>query len=93
MIVLFLLTIAGILYLANRIGKFAFVRRLAKGKKKISTLFGFLLRSGKSPDRCLFRFPYRNHLPRGGICRTYENHPGPEPGCGCEYLLVDIQGK
>ena len=43
MIVLFLLTIAGILYLANRIGKFAFVRRLAKGKKKIGTLFGFLL--------------------------------------------------
>ena len=43
MIVLFLLTIAGILYLANRIGKFSFVRRLAKGKKKRSTLFGFLL--------------------------------------------------
>ena len=43
MVVLFLLTIGGVLYLANRIGKFAFIRKLAKGKKRIPTLIGFLL--------------------------------------------------
>ena len=43
MVVLFLLTIGGVLYLANRIGKFAFIRKLAKGKKRIPTLIGFLI--------------------------------------------------
>ena len=43
MVVLFLLTIGGVLYLANRIGQFAFIRKLAKGKKRIPTLIGFLI--------------------------------------------------
>ena len=43
MIVLFLLTIAGILYLANRIGKFTFIKKLTKGKKRFQTLTGLLI--------------------------------------------------
>lgn len=43
MIVLFLLTIAGILYLANRIGKFTFIKKLTKGKKRFQTPTGLLI--------------------------------------------------
>ena len=43
MIVLFLLTIAGILYLANRIGKFTFIKKLTKGTKRFRTLTGLLI--------------------------------------------------
>lgn len=43
MVVLFLLTIGGVLYLANRIGKFTCIQKLAKGKKRIPTLIGFLI--------------------------------------------------
>ena len=40
MIVLILLTILGVGYLANRIGKFSFIQKISKGKKKISILIG-----------------------------------------------------
>lgn len=43
MIVLAVLSFAGILYLANRIGKFAFIRKITKGKKGFSTLTGLLI--------------------------------------------------
>ena len=43
MIVLFLLTLAGIFYLANRIRKFSFLDRLSKGKKRVSMLIGLLI--------------------------------------------------
>lgn len=43
MIVLAVLSFAGILYLANRIGKFAFIRKITKGKKGFSTLAGLLI--------------------------------------------------
>lgn len=43
MIVLFILTIAGILYLANRIGKFAIIQKFTKGKKLRSTIIGLVI--------------------------------------------------
>ena len=42
MIALLLLSLAGILYLANRIGKFQFIRQITKGKKKTCILTGLL---------------------------------------------------
>ena len=43
MIVLFISTIAGILYLANRIGKFAIIQKFTKGKKLRSTIIGLVI--------------------------------------------------
>lgn len=40
MIVLFILAIAAILYIGNRIGKFNFIRKIVKGKKYIATIIG-----------------------------------------------------
>ncbi|MDD6662129.1 MAG: metallophosphoesterase [Lachnospiraceae bacterium] len=43
MIVLFALTIAGVCYLANRIGKFALIQKLTRGKKVARMLAGLLI--------------------------------------------------
>ncbi len=43
MIVLLILTIAGVLYLANRIGKFSIIQKFTKGKKLISTITGLII--------------------------------------------------
>lgn len=43
MIILFALTIAGVCYLANRIGKFALISKLTKEKKAARMLAGFLI--------------------------------------------------
>lgn len=43
MIVLFLLMIAGVLYLANRIGRFSVFKKVTKGKKVVSTILGFVI--------------------------------------------------
>ena len=43
MIVLLILTIAGVLYLANRIGKFSIIQKFTKGKKLICTITGLII--------------------------------------------------
>ncbi len=41
--VLFILVLAGILYLSSRIGRFSFFQKLARGKKRLAMFFGFLV--------------------------------------------------
>lgn len=61
MIVLAVLSFAGILYLANRIGKFAFIRKITKGKKGIQ-------HTDRTSDCCSL---YRSYLDGMGFYECY----------------------